>query len=77
MVIKKHPLQSKTLIVNVISLIAILIQAQTGFIIDMEIQGSILAIANTVKAEEIAGFQVTGIMTTVEWMECETLLGNF
>ena len=48
MVIKKHPLQSKTLIVNVISLIAILIQAQTGFIVDMEIQASILAVANTV-----------------------------
>lgn len=48
MVVKKHPLQSKTVIVNIVSLLAVLIQAQTGFIVAPEIQGAILTVVNTI-----------------------------
>ena len=40
--------KSKTLWVNAIAFLAILIQSQTGFVIDLEAQGAILAVINVV-----------------------------
>ncbi len=40
--------QSKTFWVNVISIIAILVQTQTGFVIDAEKQVIVLGVVNTI-----------------------------
>jgi hypothetical protein len=38
--------QSKTVIVNIIALIAIIVQAQTGAVISIETQAAIVTVAN-------------------------------
>jgi hypothetical protein len=38
--------QSKTMIVNIIALIAIIIQSQTGTVIDIQTQAAIVAVVN-------------------------------
>lgn len=38
--------QSKTVIVNIIALIAIIVQAQTGTVINIETQAAIVTVAN-------------------------------
>ena len=40
--------QSKTIIVNVISLIVIIVQMQTGFVISVQEQAAILTVVNIV-----------------------------
>lgn len=40
--------QSKTMIVNIIALVAIIIQSQTGFVIDVGEQAAILTIVNMI-----------------------------
>lgn len=44
----KSPLKSKTLWVNIIAFIAMLVQTQTGFVIGPEEQISILAVLNVI-----------------------------
>lgn len=45
---KKSPLLSKTLWVNLIAVLAVLIQSQTGVMVDAETQMAILAVVNLV-----------------------------
>jgi fumarate reductase subunit C len=48
MVNSKPALESKTIIVNVIALFAVMIQSQTGYIVTPEVQAAILTIANVI-----------------------------
>ena len=43
---EKKPIQSATIIVNSISLVAMLIQSQVGFVINAEAQAAILTVIN-------------------------------
>lgn len=44
----KSPLQSKTIWINVIAFIAMIVQTQTGFVISAEEQLAVLAVLNVI-----------------------------
>jgi len=45
---QKNILQSRTFWVNILAVVAMLVQTQTGFIVDPEAQGAILAVINVI-----------------------------
>lgn len=44
----KKPHQSKTIVVNIIALVAMIVQMQTGFVISVQEQAAMLTIVNIV-----------------------------